>query len=82
MVTPNPSRAGSPTQLTLRREGPARATIVDATGRLVRRAEGAGPRHLEWDGRDGGGRPAAAGVYFVALEQVGETSRLRITVVR
>jgi hypothetical protein len=28
----------------------------------------AGAHRLEWDGRDGGGRRAPAGVYFVRLE--------------
>ncbi|MGQ0720312.1 MAG: choice-of-anchor B family protein [Candidatus Eiseniibacteriota bacterium] len=81
-VSPNPSRPGTPIRFALPRGGPARASILDACGRLVDRIEGTGPGELVWDGRDGRGHPVGAGVYFVRLEQDGRESGLRVTLVR
>lgn len=64
--------------------GVARVALFDVTGRQVRqladRRFGAGEHSLKWDGRDSGGVPVAAGVYFVQL-QTG-SSRLTQKVVR
>ncbi len=55
--------------------GRARLAIYDVTGARRRTlADGAfdaGERTLDWDGRDDGGRPLAAGVYFARLEADG-----------
>ncbi|HYJ31847.1 MAG TPA: FlgD immunoglobulin-like domain containing protein [Candidatus Binatia bacterium] len=51
--------------------GAARTELLlfDVMGRLVRRLDsgvyGAGYRTVTWDGRDGDGRPVAAGLYFL-----------------
>lgn len=66
---PNPSRGDVALALELFEAGPVRIEVVDAMGRLVRRAmlvsEGPGRRVWTWDGRDDGGRAMAAGHYRV-----------------
>ncbi|MBM3319189.1 MAG: PQQ-binding-like beta-propeller repeat protein [Candidatus Eisenbacteria bacterium] len=58
--------------LEMPRAGIARVAVYDARGRRTGVLfEGALPRgahDLVWDGRDAGGRPLAAGVYFVRFE--------------
>ena len=60
--------------------GPVSLSVYDIAGRLVRRMiDGVAERGrhtCEWDGRDEGGGPVSAGVYFVRLE-VGERSAVR-----
>ena len=55
-------------------------------GRLVRTlvdgARSAGEHVARWDGRDGSGAPAAAGVYFVRLEAAGATRGSRFALLR
>jgi len=69
---PNPSRGPVAFSLEVFDEGPVRIDVVDANGRLVRRAELAGGRPGEriwtWDGRDDAGRLAPAGYYRVRAE--------------
>ena len=79
---PNPSRGSAVFAFETFDEGavPVTIAIVDARGRILRRetvATGAAGRHTwTWDGRDGSGRMAAAGVYRVrAWGQGGGTSR-------
>jgi hypothetical protein len=59
---------------------PVRLEIRDVRGRrtrlLVEEEQGAGTYQVIWDGRDGWGRRAASGVYFVVL-QAGGTRRIR-----
>ncbi len=77
---PNPSRGPVALSLEVYDQGPVRLEVVDAGGRLVRRAElaGAGPgtRIWTWDGRDAAGRPVPAGYYRVrAVGDSGGMSR-------
>lgn len=69
---PNPFRSGTTFSLGLSRTGYASVRVFDTSGRLVRTlAAGelvAGVHPIAWDGRDGRGRPAAAGVYLVRGE--------------
>ncbi len=72
-IKPNPFRSGVEVAFTLGRQGPVDLVVYDVLGREVRAvARGArleaGPQSLTWDGRDGGGREAGAGVYFVRLK--------------
>ena len=67
----------------------ARLDVVDVGGRVVRTlvvrgvARGAEPAgSLLWDGRDGQGRPVAAGVYFVRLVARAEVTARKVVVVR
>jgi len=79
-ASPNPAIDVCVIDFSLAMEGPATLALFDCSGRRVRElARGtlaAGPHRAPWDGRDGGGRRLAAGVYFVRLES-GGTMRQR-----
>jgi hypothetical protein len=63
-VFPNPARGDQTIRLLRAPTAAFGIEIVDVAGRLVTRRE-APSGELVWDGRDGSGRPAPAGVYFV-----------------
>ena len=69
---PNPSRGPVAFSLEVFDAGPVWLEVVDASGRLVRRAELAGgvsgTRIWTWDGRDETGRLAPAGYYRLRAE--------------
>jgi hypothetical protein len=76
-VRPNPSRSLVTFGL-VSGSGPARASVFDASGRVVRewndlRAQSA-EHAVIWDGRAGDGRGVADGVYFLRLESGGSVS--------
>ena len=77
---PNPSALSTALTFSLEAEGTARVSIYDIEGRVVRRLLNrrcpAGPTTVTWNGTDGQGRPAAAGVYFVRLD-AGERQMVR-----
>lgn len=66
---PNPSRGPVSLALEVYDGGPVKLEVVDAAGRLVRRAElaagGSTTRIWTWDGRDASGRSTPAGYYRV-----------------
>ena len=68
---PNPSRGGVRADFVLPRDGQADVSVFDANGRriatLVRGVLSAGTHAAAWDGNDGGGRPARAGLYWLRL---------------
>ena len=68
---PNPFRGETTLDYALSKEGPVDLVVFDLNGRHVRTlfsgTRAAGPGAARWDGTDDGGRPAAAGVYFVRL---------------
>ncbi len=72
---PNPVRERTSFGFTLSRPGPARLSIFDLGGRLVRvlgdGSWSAGPHQLEWNVRDDHGEPAAGGIYWARLEAEG-----------
>ena len=73
---PSPSRASVWIPFTLPASSPrVRLAIHDLAGRLVRTLlDGpvpAGSREVRWDGRDGDGHVASAGIYFCRLEVQG-----------
>ncbi len=77
---PNPSSGPVAFSLEVFDQGPVRLEVVDAAGRLVRRAELAGGRSgtriWTWDGRDDAGRRVPAGYYRVrAVGRSGGMSR-------
>jgi len=77
---PNPSRGAVACALETFEPGSVRLEVVDAMGRIVRRAAfasaAAGPRLWLWDGRDDQGRRLPSGYYRVrALGPSGGTSR-------
>ena len=79
---PTPFRGNTLIRYELYTAANVRLVIYDAMGRSVRRlvdgvTQWAGPYAVTWDGRDDGGRPAAAGVYFYRLESGGDAATAR-----
>ncbi len=70
-AVPNPFRAETAVRFQLAAAGPADVSIVDASGRRVRRLASAvldpGYHEITWDGEDDRGRSAAPGAYFARL---------------
>jgi hypothetical protein len=83
---PNPMVDQSLLRFAVPRDAPVALTILDLSGRRVRRLiDGvlpAGPHAARWDGRDGAGREAASGLYLVRLETEGTTRSSRLVKVR
>ncbi len=71
LPSPNPAHGAVRLAFTLPVEGAVTVEVLDIGGRRVALlAHGvfpAGPHALRWDGRDGGGARATAGVYFARL---------------
>lgn len=78
---PNPSPAGATFELQLEHDGPVEVDVLDMAGRRVASIAGsrfeAGRHALAWDGRDGSGRPTAAGVFFIRARAEGRTATQR-----
>jgi hypothetical protein len=74
---PNPSsstvRISAAALTTAAAEQPATLSILDVSGRLVRRMTGPAGAGFEWDGRDDDGRLVPPGVYVHRLETTGQT---------
>jgi PKD repeat protein len=86
-LTPNPMRAGGVIGFSTSRAGVLQADLFDASGRRVRRlmsrAESAGGWHeMTVDGRDEGGAPLAAGVYFYRIVSVDGAANGRFVLLR
>lgn len=83
---PNPFNPSVAIEAVLPRAGRARITIHDARGRLVRtlldRDLPAGATSVGWDGRDGKGAAAAAGVYLVRLSTADGDDSAKVVMVR
>ena len=73
--SPNPFTYGTEFSFRLPQAGPVRLQVFDLRGRLVRTLVDSrlntGPHLIRWNGRDGTGQRAAAGIYLVRLEQGG-----------
>jgi DNA-binding beta-propeller fold protein YncE len=83
---PNPFNPSVTLVYTLADASKVRIEIYDAAGRLVRtlldeRRE-AGSHRAFWNGRDGAGRPAAAGVYFARIDALEKTESRKLVLVR
>ncbi len=82
---PNPARGATLLRFTTPR-GAARLVLLDVAGRRVRTlvdgALAAGAHELAWDGRDEGGAPAPAGLYWARLEANGERATRRLVRVK
>jgi hypothetical protein len=82
--SPNPAGGGGASVLRfgLARPGRAELRVLDAAGRQVRTLLAgeiaAGEHRVAWDGRDDGGRPVAAGLYFVRLAADGRVANHRL----
>lgn len=82
-LMPNPTAGPARLVFAMPRAGRARVSVVDVAGRQVRELAdanfGAGAHDLTWDGRDDGGHPSAAGMYFVRIESGSSTRVARVT---
>ena len=69
---PNPFNPSTKIVFRLERDAQASLRVFDVHGRLVRTLVdsylAAGPRTVEWDGRDDRGRPLASGTYYMRLQ--------------
>jgi hypothetical protein len=69
--SPNPSRGATALGYSLARPGRVHLSVLAVDGRqvtaLVDAERSAGVHRLEWDGRDGGGRPVSPGLYYARL---------------
>ncbi|MBD3162893.1 MAG: S8 family serine peptidase, partial [Candidatus Eisenbacteria bacterium] len=83
---PNPFAAGTTISYRLGRELPVTVSIVDVAGRTVRSwdrgSEIAGEHAIVWDGTDGAGRPAGAGIYFANVRAGRLTEGRRLVLLR
>lgn len=85
-AAPNPFNPASVLKFTVASEGLVSLRIYDQRGRLVRRlveaALPAGEHSAVWDGRDGAGRLAAAGLYLAELRADGQRLRQKLSLVK
>ncbi len=84
---PNPFNPSTRLTFTLPAAGAARLRVYDLGGRLVRTlvdesSLAAGSHVATWDGRDDGGRAAAAGIYVGRLDANGQTASRRMVLVK
>jgi hypothetical protein len=74
-IAPNPTRDAAQVHFAVPAPTKLQLEIFDVSGRLVRTllqgSVEAGEHAVAWDGRNGGGRRAGAGVYFVRLSAPG-----------
>jgi hypothetical protein len=79
---PNPAAHATTLRLDLPRAGRAQVQIYDAAGRCLRALIDdllpAGQHTFFWDGRDGAGNPAPAGVYWARMRAEHEQRAVRI----
>lgn len=73
---PNPFNPQVQLRFALAEPGAVSVRVIDLAGRLVREVlageMAAGTYVVSWDGRDGGGRAAASGVYFLEVRAAAE----------
>ncbi len=71
---PNPFRQSATLAFSIARGGPVDLAVYSVDGRrvrtLVRESREPGEYRATWDGRDDGGNPISAGVYYARLETV------------
>jgi len=83
---PNPFTDTVRMQIRLPSPAPARVTVLDAAGRLVRTLTdgpmSAGATQFTWDGRDATGALVASGVYFLRMESPGARTTAKVTRLR
>ena len=79
---PNPFRQSATLVFSIARGGPVDLAVYSVDGRrvrtLVRESREPGEYRATWDGRDDGGNPISAGVYYARLETV-DQSLTRVT---
>jgi probable HAF family extracellular repeat protein len=83
--SPNPMSRNTNLSFELASGGAVRLDLFDVQGRQVRTLSGmfgVGAHQLQWDGRDGAGRPVGSGFYWARLRAGGQDLTRRVTVVR
>ncbi len=84
--SPNPFNPRTTISYALAAAGPAKLTIFDASGRVVRtlvdEPQTAGRHEVVWDGSDNGGRRVAAGIYWTRLTAGEYRSNRKMVVLR
>jgi bacillopeptidase F len=83
--SPNPFRPYTTLQYSIHAGSPARLTVFDAGGRIVRTMELDGSTETGralWDGRDQKGVKLPSGIYFAQLEQSGAKLSRRMVMIR
>ncbi len=82
----NPARDGATLELAMPSRAWVEVDVYDVRGRRVHRLERreleSGRHLIRWDGTDGGGNAAGAGIYFVRARAGGEKTDLRIALLR
>ena len=85
-VHPNPMNPKTDITFTLGQAGPARISVYDLAGRLVKTIRQgdfpAGANTVSWNGSTGSGNRAASGVYFLCVEAAGAREVNRVTVIK
>lgn len=85
-ASPNPAAGRVTLVLEVPASGELEVDLVDVTGRRVRELHrglaSAGPLTLGWDGRDGEGRPAPAGLYFARARAGNVAAHTRVIRIR
>jgi flagellar hook assembly protein FlgD len=83
---PNPFNQSTGITFYLNKPGPARLTIFNAQGRVVRtlldEQAVAGSHYLTWDGMTDDRLPCPSGAYFVFLQSAEFTQKRALTLVR
>jgi hypothetical protein len=83
---PNPGHDGVTFAVNIPRATRVDLAVFDAQGRCVRSLRSGtlepGVYRMSWDGRDGAGRPAGSGAYFIRLSANGETRARHVVLVR
>jgi flagellar hook capping protein FlgD len=83
---PNPFNPATKITFRLERDAQTSLRVFDAQGRLVRTLMdsyvAAGPRAVEWDGRDDRGRPMASGTYYMMLQGGGTYLTKAVTLLK
>jgi hypothetical protein len=83
---PNPFNPQTTIRFELPEAGPARLSVFDVAGRLVRELVeadlSAGSHDVVWDGRDAAGRGVSSGSYLARLEFGGKVETMRMGLVR
>jgi hypothetical protein len=86
LTSPNPFLANTALAFTLAQAEPVSLEVYDMSGRLVRSLVRGwlepGPRRIEWDGRDNGGRHTPPGIYLARLRTRAGTHESRLVKMR
>jgi subtilisin family serine protease len=85
-ASPNPFNPRTEVSFSLDARSRVTLSVYDVAGKLVSRLVNgelpAGEHSVLWNGRDGGGRPVASGVYFLRLEADGRWAVRKVALIK